>query len=97
MMILSMKTGDQAPRPIASPASRTHTHTHAHTAPTKPKVATGALYIATVSLYVGVANKTHTCLCRWVKFVPPSLSNYVKSLHRRWYRCLFMVVDPAPS
>jgi hypothetical protein len=79
MMILSMKTGDQAPRPIASPASRTHTHTHARTAPTKPKVATGALYIATVSLYVGVANKTHTCLCRWVKFVSLSLRKVATS------------------
>ena len=27
----------------------------------------------------------------------PNLSNYVKSLHRRRYRCLLMVVDPAPS
>jgi len=26
-----------------------------------------------------------------------SLSLFVKSLRRPWYRCLIMVVDPAPS
>ena len=48
-----------------------------------------------------------TCISRGLKRDPrvqmqmveirPNLSNYVKSLHRRRYRCLLMVVDPAPS
>jgi hypothetical protein len=73
--------------PIASPASRTAPN------PRSPP----EHYVYRYRLYVGVSNETHECLCKWLKFVPPSLSNYVKSLHRPWYRCLIMVVDPAPS
>jgi hypothetical protein len=89
--LLKKKAGDEAPRPDSVTGISYSS---------KPKVATGALCISLpsfFSLYVGVSNETHACLCKWLKFVPPSLSNYVKSLHRPWYRCLLMVVDPAPS
>lgn len=41
-----------------------------HAAPTRPKVATWALYIANVSMSGSeILNETYSCISRWLKFV----------------------------
>jgi hypothetical protein len=76
--------------PIASPASRT--------APNPRSPPEHYTSLPSLSRGLKLDPRVHMQMVEFVSLSPSlPLSLSVKSLHRPWYRCLLMVVDPAPS